>query len=76
MDIQVRDGRLALVFNSHDHLTATLDYMDKDEWLLRYDNIEYGIFSTKFTIANGKVQSLVTKENEFVEEDPYTFVKE
>lgn len=76
MDIHVKEGRLALVFNGHDHLTAMLDYMDNGQWMLRYDNIEYGIFSTQFKTTNGKVISLVTKENEFVEEDPYTFTKE
>ncbi len=76
MDIRITDGRLTLIFNGHDHLTATMDYMDNGDWLLRYDNIEYGIFSTRFNTENGKVISLVTRENEFVEEDPYTFTKE
>jgi CubicO group peptidase (beta-lactamase class C family) len=76
MDIRVKDGHLALVFNGHDHLTAIMDYMDNGDWLLRYDNIEYGIFTTQFNTDNGKVISVVTKENEFVEEDPYTFTKE
>ncbi|HMH21214.1 MAG TPA: serine hydrolase [Puia sp.] len=67
---------LTVKFNSHDHLTATLSYMDADEWLLQYDNIEYGIFSVKFTVAQGKVISLETQQSDFVEEDPYTFKKE
>lgn len=66
---------LKIRFNSHSNLAATLTYMDKDEWLMQYDNIEYGIFSVKFIIANGKVQSITTKQNEFVEYDPYTFIK-
>jgi hypothetical protein len=49
--------------------------MDKDEWLLRYDNILYGIFSTKFKVAKGKVVSLETKQSDFVEIDPYVFIK-
>jgi len=76
MDIHIKDGKLALTFNGHDHLTAIMDYMDNGDWLLRYDNIEYGIFTTRFDTGNGKVISVVTKENEFVEEDPYTFTKE
>jgi CubicO group peptidase (beta-lactamase class C family) len=76
MDIRVKGRQLALVFNGHEHLTAALSYMDKDEWMLRYDNIEYGIFSTKFMVAQGKVVSLLSKENPFVEIDPYTFVKD
>ena len=76
MDIHLRDGRLALVFNGHDNLTASMDYMDNGQWLLHYDNIEYGIFSTQFATDKGKVISLLTKENEFFEEDPYLFTKE
>ena len=29
----------------------------------------------EFELANGKVKSVTTKQNEFVEIDPYTFVK-
>jgi hypothetical protein len=68
--------RLLIKFNSHDHLTATLSYMDSNEWLLQYDNIEYGIFSVRFKTSQGKVLSLETKESDFVEEDPYVFVKQ
>jgi len=50
--------------------------MDNDEWLLQYDNILYGIYSTKFKIVAGKVVSLETRESDFVEYDPYTFTKE
>jgi len=49
--------------------------MDNDEWLLQYDNILYGIYSVKFKIGAGKVISLVTRESDFVEYDPYTFTK-
>jgi hypothetical protein len=49
--------------------------MDNGEWLMEYNNIEYGIFAVKFEIANGKVISITTKQNEFVEYDPYTFIK-
>jgi CubicO group peptidase (beta-lactamase class C family) len=68
-------GELAIKFNGHAHLTATMDYMDKDEWLLRYDNILYGIYSTKFKVVKGKVISLETKQSDFVEIDPYVFIK-
>jgi hypothetical protein len=67
---------LQVKFNSHDHLTATLSYMDSNEWLLQYDNIEYGIFSVRFKISGNKVLSIETKESDFVEEDPYVFVKQ
>jgi hypothetical protein len=68
-------NRLKINFGIKPDLTATLEYMDKDEWLLQYSNIEYGIFATKFKIENGKIISVRIKANDFVEFDPYEFVK-
>src|SRR5258708_38468864 len=78
LDIRLVDNKGGLIrkFISHEHLTATLSYMDSDEWLLQYDNIEYGIFSVRFTTGQGRVVSLETRESDFVEEDPYVFKKE
>ena len=66
---------LVVTFNGHAHLTARLDYMDNDEWMLTYDNILYR-FSTKFKVSGGKVVGLETKESDFVEIHPYEFVKQ
>jgi CubicO group peptidase (beta-lactamase class C family) len=74
--VSLKDSGLMIKFNSHEDLTATLNYMDKGEWLMQYNNIEYGIFSVKFNISNKKVISIETKQNEFVEIDPYIFTKE
>ncbi len=68
-------GKLKLKFHSHNNLTARMEYMDNDEWLMKYDNIEYGIFAIKFKSDKGKVVSVDIKANEFVEYDPYTFIK-
>lgn len=76
LDIQQKDKGLTVKFNSHANLSATLDYMDNNEWLLKYDNIEYGIFSTTFKTAGNKVISLDTRQSDFVEIDGYTFTKE
>ena len=66
---------LQIAFLAKPDLSATLQYMDKGEWLMEYNNVEYGIFAVKFDIKDGKVKSITTKQNEFVEYDPYTFVK-
>lgn len=68
-------NRLKVTFGIKPDLSATLDYMDGGEWLLEYSNIEYGIFPTKFKIENGRVRSLIIKVNDFVEYDPYEFVR-
>lgn len=76
-DIAISESgkNLQIRFITKPDLSATLQYMDKGEWLMEYNNIEYGIFTVKFDLANGKVKSITTKQNEFVEYDPYTFVK-
>jgi CubicO group peptidase (beta-lactamase class C family) len=68
-------NQLKINFGTKPDLSATLDYMDNGEWLIQYNNIEYGIFAIKFDIKNGKVKSITTKQNDFVEYDPYTFIK-
>jgi len=49
--------------------------MDNGEWLLRYNNIEYGIYPATFETENGKVKSIKVKANDFIEYDPYIFKK-
>jgi CubicO group peptidase (beta-lactamase class C family) len=71
-----KDGKLIVHFEHHPDMTATLQYMDNNEWLMEYSNIEYGIFSTNFSAGNNKVQSLRIPMNPFVELDAYTFVKQ
>lgn len=68
-------NQLKIAFGTKPDLSATLDYMDGGEWLMTYNNIEYGIFKIRFDISGGKVRSVTTQQNEFVEYDPYTFIK-
>lgn len=68
-------GHLLIRYETKPDLSATLEYMDKGEWLLRYNNILYGIFKVKFELSGGRVKSLTTPQNPFVEYDPYTFTK-
>jgi CubicO group peptidase (beta-lactamase class C family) len=68
-------NQLKIKFVTKPDLSATLDYMDNSEWLMQYNNILYGIFAVKFVTVNGKVKSITTRQNEFVEYDPYTFIK-
>jgi CubicO group peptidase (beta-lactamase class C family) len=66
---------LVIDFKGHNNLKATLQYMDNDEWLLTYNNAAYGIFPVKFKAANSKVISIETRVNEFLDYDPYLFIK-
>ena len=73
---KLSNNKLEVIFTNHRSLKATLDYMDKDEWMLKYNNIAYGVFATKFDQKGGKVNSITIKANDFIEYDPYVFVKQ
>lgn len=73
--ITQQQNGLLLHFSHTRNLTATLQYMDNDEWLLTYSNPAFGIFPLKFKTINGKL-AMDVKVNDFLEFDPYTFVKE
>jgi CubicO group peptidase (beta-lactamase class C family) len=75
INVVKEDNKLKIKFNSHRNLTATLQYMDNDEWMISYAPIMYGIFKTKFAIDSDKVKSLEIKVSDFIEYDPYTFTK-
>ena len=66
---------LLIKFMSHKNLTATLQYMDNDEWLITYSHPAFGIFPLKFKTNGSKVVSADIKVNDFIEYDPYTFIK-
>jgi CubicO group peptidase (beta-lactamase class C family) len=75
INISQTGNQLKINFGTKPELAATLDYLDNGEWLMQYNNIEYGIFIIRFDIAGGVVRSVTTRQNEFVEFDPYTFIK-
>ena len=75
ISIRVNAGDLIIKFNQH-NLTATLQYMDSNEWMLSYNNPAYGIFPLKFVTDGDKVVSVDIKVNDFLEFDPYTFTKQ
>jgi CubicO group peptidase (beta-lactamase class C family) len=74
--IKTESGHLRIFFDTKPDLSASLHYMDNGEWLMEYNNIEYGVFAIRFTIKNNKIISVTTRQNEFVEYDPYTFEKQ
>lgn len=76
IEIKAKGNDLIVDFKDHQKLSATLQYMDKNEWLLSYKNIAYGIFPIQFATNNNKVQAVTIKANDEVEFDPYTFIKQ
>lgn len=67
-------NKLIINFKGHHNLSATLEYMDNDEWLMTYNNITFGIFPTKFKTENGRL-SIEIKVNDYIEYDSYIFTK-
>lgn len=68
-------GGIKIEFEQHPALTGYLHYMGNEEWLLSYNNIEYGIYPTRFIMKKDKVSGIKIKVNDFVEFDAYTFQK-
>jgi CubicO group peptidase (beta-lactamase class C family) len=73
--ISQEKNHLFIRFDTKPDLNATLEYMDEGEWLLKYNNIVYGQFAVNFALSDGKVKSLTTRQNPYVEFDPYVFSK-
>ena len=69
-------NKLLIKFGNHKDLDATLEYMDSAEWMMSYNNPSFGIFNTKFKTDINKVVSIDIKVNDFLESDPYTFIKQ
>jgi CubicO group peptidase (beta-lactamase class C family) len=74
--ISQEGNHLLIRYETKPDLSATLDYMDNGEWLLKYNNILYGIFKVKFDLSENRVKLLTTPQNPFVEYDPYVFLKD
>ena len=76
IEIEKRSAtQLLIKFLHHRTLEATLTYLGKEDWELRYNNIGYGIFRSQFKTINNKVVSILIKAADFIEYDPYLFTK-
>ncbi len=74
--IGIKGKDLIIDFDNHKGLTASLQYMDNGDWLMTYNTIAYGIFPLRFVVDKNKVVSTDVKVNDFLEYDPYTFLKQ
>lgn len=69
-------GELEIKFAHHPNLTGYLAYMGQNDWLLEFNNIEYGIFKVSFVQDGNRIKGFALKVNDFVEYDTYVFAKE
>lgn len=75
IQLEVVDDHLEIDFKNHKYLSATLQYMDNNEWLITFSPVNYGVFTTKFEVNNKTVKALEIKVNDFIEFDAYKFEK-
>lgn len=73
--ITQEENHLKIKFKGHENLTATVKYLDNNEWVIEYNNILFGVFPLKFVIDKKKVISIDIKVNDFIEMDAYKFTK-
>ena len=74
--VTAKHAGLQLEFEQHPALKGYLQYMGNEEWLLSFNNIEYGVYPTRFVLKNEKPKGLKIKVNDFIEFDEYVFDKD
>ena len=74
--VEAKGKQLVAHFANHPALTATFDYLDGEQFRTTYSNPSYGLQPATFTVDNGQVKTLEIRVNEFIEQDPYLFVKQ
>lgn len=75
ISLNIENGKLNITFSNHPDLTAKLEHINNDVFLCTYSNPTMGILEMPFKIANGKVEGLTLRVNDFVEFTPYDFKK-
>lgn len=63
-------------FQHHPELVGVMEYMDNNEFRMKYTNAGYGIYPAKFRLKNGKPDAIEIQVNDFLESDAYLFVKD
>lgn len=75
IDISLKANQFIISFPGHQNLSATLSPTKDGQFLLEYNNIEYGVYKTNFK-KDGSKLLLEIKMNPFIEQDSYWFEKE
>ncbi len=74
--ITIKGKSLEVSFEHHPNLMGNLKYLWGDEWLIEFNNIEYGIHKVKFRVNASEQMEFDLKVNDFVEYGVYTFTKQ
>jgi CubicO group peptidase (beta-lactamase class C family) len=75
-ELKIVDNKLELSLEHHSKLKGKLEYIGNNRFLCTYSDPTYGIKVFPFEIENGKVKSFDLYVDDFIDYQPYRFVKE
>lgn len=75
VNVQVEGTLLRVLLSHHPNSPATLQALGGNEFLCTFANPTFGIHPARFEVTQNNVTALTLKVNDFVEYEPYTFVK-
>lgn len=75
MEIRLEKDQLHAYFSNHPDLVGKLEPQGRNNFLCTFNISTYGIHVMPFEVENSQVKSVSVKVNDFIEYDPYVFVK-
>jgi len=75
-ELKIVDNKLEVSLEHHSKLKGKLEYIGNNRFLCTYSDPTYGIKVFPFEIENGKVKSFDLYVDDFIDYQPYRFVKE
>lgn len=75
-ELELREYSLLLKLEHHSKLTGKLEHIGSNRFLCTYSDPMYGIKVFPFEIENGKVKSFDLYVDDFIDYQPYKFIKQ
>jgi CubicO group peptidase (beta-lactamase class C family) len=75
MEVKLENNKLNIYFSHHPFLIGKLEPLGENKFVCNYSYVPYGVKETPFTVKDGKVQSVTIRVNDFIDMQPYEFVK-
>jgi hypothetical protein len=75
MSVVQENGELKMKFSHHPHMYAKLESLGSNRFYATFSDPEFSKAVFPFHVESGKVRSVTVKVADFVEFNPYEFVK-
>jgi hypothetical protein len=75
MTVKREGGKLNMYFSRHPNVVGRLQPKEGNTFLCTYSDPTFGIYPAPFTVEGNAVKSVSVKVNDFLEYDPYVFVR-